>query len=244
MRPQGNPRSNLEATHTDLEATHTDLEEGRNDRKRAIQHPRKQRRRSFETKIFNFRLFCLSLSVLEWHRQSKIFEIYTFQIVFGCLYVFRRICDVLQLRIFCVQNCVHKTCSDWFFTNIMSDHILFTIIYYIYDKDSKIWKKVYRRSRSPPQGSSFYGFPRSWAVISQSGRTPFFVFEGDDVKQGCTTWGLSSLANVLKILSSKGVCCVFATFATKMQYIKVFGGKQLFLAVHCPQSSVVNPQSL
>ena len=103
-----------------------------------------------------------------------------------------------------------------FLTNIMSDHILFTLIYYIYDNDSKIWKEVYRRSRSPPQGSCFYGFPRSWAVISQSGRTPFFVFEGDDdVKQSCTTCILSSLANFLKILSSKRIYCVFAIFATK-----------------------------
>ena len=51
MRPQGNPheprgnlRSDLEATRTDLEATCTDLVADRNDRKRAISHPRRQRR--------------------------------------------------------------------------------------------------------------------------------------------------------------------------------------------------------
>ena len=34
--------------------------------------------------------------------------------------------------------------------------------------------------------------------------------------QGCTTCSLSSLAIFLKILSLKHVCCVFASFATKM----------------------------
>ena len=42
--PRGNPRWDLEATRTDLEATRTDVEAGHNDRKRAIPHPRKQRR--------------------------------------------------------------------------------------------------------------------------------------------------------------------------------------------------------
>ena len=41
MRPRGNPQSDLKATRTDLEAGH-------NDGKRALPHPRKQRRRSLD----------------------------------------------------------------------------------------------------------------------------------------------------------------------------------------------------
>ena len=43
---------------SDLEATRTDLEAGRNDRKRAIPHPRKQRRRSLWSNILLCFLGC------------------------------------------------------------------------------------------------------------------------------------------------------------------------------------------
>ena len=51
MRSRGNPRSDLKATCTDLEA-------GCNDRKRAIPHPRKQRRRSLWSDILLCFLGC------------------------------------------------------------------------------------------------------------------------------------------------------------------------------------------
>ena len=157
----------------------------------------------------------LSLSVLEWHRQSWILRNLHISNTFWL-----PLCFQTNLRCVAITHFFYsKLFAQWliFLANFMSDHILFMIMYYIYDKDSKIWKEVYRRSRSPPQGSSFYGFPRSWAVISQSGRTPFFVFEGDDdVKQGCTICGLSSSANFLKSYPQNAYVVFFATFATKM----------------------------
>ena len=55
------------------------------------------------------------------------------------------------------------------------------------------------------------------------------MFDNHCHDQGCTTCGLSSLANFIKILSSKRVC-LFRDIRDKMLQIKVFGAKQLFLA--------------
>ena len=41
------------------------------------------------------------------------------------------------------------------------------------------------------------------------------IYNWNTLKQACTTCGLSSLANFLKILSSKRVCCVFRDIRDK-----------------------------
>ena len=160
----------------------------------------------------------LSLSVLEWHRQSWILRNLHISNTFWL-----PLCFQTNLRCVAITHFFYsKLFAQWliFFGKLhVWSYIIYDHVLHIYDKDRKIWKEVYRRSRSPPQGSSFYGFPRSWAVISQSGRTPFFVFVGDDdVKQSCLTCSLSSLISKLSqnfILKTHILC--FCDICDKMQ---------------------------